>query len=156
MATVAELTTHLSPVVSALGYEVDEIILTTAGRRRVLEVVIDADTPVDMNAIADSSRAISAYLDESAVMGEMPYLLEVSSRGVDRPLSKPAHWRRNIGRLVEIKGSAHNLAGRITEFADPIVTIDVDGKTREVDVTEISKATIQVEFKKLDESEQDS
>lgn len=156
MATVAELTTHLSPVVSALGYEVDEIILTTAGRRRVLEVVIDGDTPVDMNAIADSSRAISAYLDDSTVMGEMPYLLEVSSRGVDRPLSKPAHWRRNIGRLVEIKGNAHNLTGRIIAFTEPIVTVDVDGKTREIDVTEISKATIQVEFKKLDESEQDS
>jgi len=156
MATVAELTTHLSPVVSALGYEVDEIILTTAGRRRVLEVVIDADTPVDLNAIADSSRAISAYLDESTVMGEMPYLLEVSSRGVDRPLTKPAHWRRNVGRLVEIKGNAHNLTGRITAFAEPIVTINVDGKDREVDVTEISKATIQVEFKKLDESEQDN
>jgi len=155
MATVAELTTHLSPVVSALGYEVDDIILTTAGRRRVLEVVIDADTPVDLNAIADSSRAISAYLDESTVMGEMPYLLEVSSRGVDRPLSKPVHWRRNIGRLVEVKGDAHNLTGRITSFVDPIATIEVDGKPREVDVTKISKAVIQVEFKKLDESEQD-
>jgi len=156
MATVAELITHLSPVVSAIGYEVDDIILTTAGRRRVLEVVIDADTPVDMNAISESSRAISAYLDESTVMGEMPYLLEVSSRGVDRPLSKPVHWRRNIGRLVEIKGDAHNLTGRIAAFSDPIVTIEVDKKTREVDVTKISKATIQVEFKKLDESEQDN
>ena len=156
MATVAELTTHLSPVVSALGYEVDDIILTTAGRRRVLEVVIDADTPVDLNAISESSRAISAYLDESTVMGEMPYLLEVSSRGVDRPLAKPVHWRRNIGRLVEIKGDAHNLTGRITAFNDPIVTIEVDKKAREVDVTKISKATIQVEFKKLDESEQDN
>jgi ribosome maturation factor RimP len=156
MATVVELTTHLSPVVSALGYEVDDIILTTAGRRRVLEVVIDADTPVNLNAIADSSRAISAYLDESEVMGEMPYLLEVSSRGVDRPLTKPAHWRRNIGRLVEIKGDAHNLTGRITSFAEPIVVLDVDGKAREVDVTKISKAIIQVEFKKLDESEQDN
>jgi len=155
MATVVELTTHLSPVVSALGYEVDDIILTTAGRRRVLEIVIDADTPVDMNAISESSRAISAYLDESTVMGEMPYLLEVSSRGVDRPLTKPAHWRRNIGRLVEIKGDAHNLTGRITSFVDPTVVLDVDGKAREVDVTKISKATIQVEFKKLDESEQD-
>jgi len=156
MATVAELTTHLSPVVSELGYEVDDIILTTAGRRRVLEVVIDADTPVDLNAISASTRAISAYLDESTVMGEMPYVLEVSSRGVDRPLSKPQHWRRNIGRLVEVKGDAHNLTGRITAFAEPIVTIEVDGKARDVDVTKISKAEIQVEFKKFEESEQDN
>ena len=156
MASVDELTTHLGPVVSALGYDLDDISLSAAGRKRVLEVIVDADTPVDMNAIAEVSRAVSAYLDESTVMGDMPYLLEVSSRGVSRPLSKPVHWRRNIGRLVEIKGSAVNVTGRITDFAQPIVTLDVDGGVTEVDVTTISKATIQVEFKKLDESEQDN
>ncbi|NBU32472.1 MAG: ribosome maturation factor RimP [Actinobacteria bacterium] len=155
MATVAELTQHLSPVVSELGYEVDEIVLTSAGRRRVLEVIIDADQPVDLTAIAETSRAISTYLDGSTVMGEMPYLLEVSTRGVDRPLTKPAHWRRNIGRLVEIKGSSHNLTGRITGFIEPRVTLTVEGQVHEVDITDISKATIQVEFKKLDEEEQD-
>ncbi|MBU6347839.1 MAG: ribosome maturation factor RimP [Actinomycetales bacterium] len=160
MANVAELTAHLSPIVSALGYEVDDIELTTAGRRRVLEVILDADQPVDLTAISMATRAISNYLDESNLMGEMPYLLEVSSRGVSRPLTKAVHWRRNIDRLVEIKGSAHNLTGRITAFEDPIVTItSTDSKNKstvtEVDINSISKATIQVEFKKFDESEED-
>jgi ribosome maturation factor RimP len=88
-------------------------------------------------------------------MGERPYLLEVSSRGVTRPLSKPAHWRRNIGRLVEVRGDAVNATGRIVEFADPIVTLDVDGKTKDIDINSISKAEIQVEFKKLDKEEQE-
>ncbi|NBV90133.1 MAG: ribosome maturation factor RimP [Actinobacteria bacterium] len=154
MATVAELTTHLSPIVSALGYEVDEVELTTAGRRRVLEVILDAETPIDLNAISEATRAISNYLDESNIMGEKPYLLEVSSRGVSRPLTKPAHWRRNIGRLVEIKGSANNLTGRITAFADPVVTIAEDNKEIEIDINTISKAVIEVEFKKFDESEE--
>ena len=156
MASVDELTTHLGPVVSALGYDLDDISLSAAGRKRVLEIIVDADTPVDMTAIAEVSRAVSAYLDESTVMGDMPYLLEVSSRGVSRPLSRPVHWRRNIGRLVEIKGSAVNVTGRITDFAQPVVTLDVDGRVTEVDITTISKATIQIEFKKLDESEQDN
>ena len=154
MATVAELTTHLSPIVSALGYEVDEVELTTAGRRRVLEVILDAETPIDLNAISEATRAISNYLDESNIMGEKPYLLEVSSRGVSRPLTKPAHWRRNIGRLVEIKGSANNLTGRITAFTDPVVTIAEDNKEIEIDINTISKAVIEVEFKKFDESEE--
>ena len=154
MATVAELTTHLSPIVSALGYEVDEIELTTAGRRRVLEVVLDAETPIDLNAISEATRAISNYLDESNVMGEKPYLLEVSSRGVSRPLTKPAHWRRNIGRLVEIKSSTHNLTGRIVNFADPLVTVTSDTKEIEIDINTISKAVIEVEFKKFEETEE--
>mgnify|MGYP006279499769 FL=1 len=154
MATVAELTTHLSPIVSALGYEVDEIELTTAGRRRVLEVVLDAETPIDLNAISEATRAISNYLDESNVMGEKPYLLEVSSRGVSRPLTKPAHWRRNIGRLVEIKSNTHNFTGRIVNFADPLVIVTSDNKEIEIDINTISKAVIEVEFKKFEESEE--
>jgi ribosome maturation factor RimP len=154
MATVSELTSQLEPLVTALGYEIDDITLRT-GRNPVLEIVVDADAPIDMNAIAEVTRAVSGYLDESDVMGERPYLLEVSSRGVTRPLSKPAHWRRNIGRLVEVRGDAVNATGRIVEFANPIVTLDVDGKTKEIDINSISKAEIQVEFKKLDKEEQE-
>ena len=155
MATVSEITTQLNPVVTALGYEIDDIVLTTAGRRRVLEVVVDADKPVDLNAISDITRAVSSALDASTVMGEMPYLLEVSSRGVSRPLTKPAHWRRNIGRLVEVRGDAVHVTGRIKSFEDPMVTLDVDGRNEQVDTQKISKAIIQIEFKKLESEEQE-
>ena len=155
MATVSEITTQLDPVVTALGYEIDDIVLTTAGRRRVLEVVVDADKPVDLNAISDITRAVSSALDASTVMGEMPYLLEVSSRGVSRPLTKPAHWRRNIGRLVEVRGDAVHVTGRIKSFEDPMVTLDVDGRNEQVDTQKISKAIIQIEFKKLESEEQE-
>lgn len=155
MATVSELTAQLDPVVTALGYEIDDIVLTTAGRRRVLEVIVDSDNPVDLNAISDITRAVSTHLDESNVMGEMPYLLEVSSRGVSRPLQKPAHWRRNIGRLVEVRGDAVNVTGRIVAFADPVVTLDVDGTQKDVDINSIAKAEIQIEFKKLEKEEQE-
>ena len=155
MATVSEITTQLNPVVTALGYEIDDIVLTTAGRRRVLEVVVDADKPVDLNAISDITRAVSSALDSSTVMGEMPYLLEVSSRGVSRPLTKPAHWRRNVGRLVEVRGDAVHVTGRIKSFEDPMVTLDVDGRNEQVDTQKISKAIIQIEFKKLESEEQE-
>ena len=154
MATVSELTSQLEPLVAALGYEIDDLILR-AGRNPVLEIIVDADEPIDMNAISEVTRAVSGYLDESDVMGERPYLLEVSSRGVTRPLSKPAHWRRNVGRLVEVRGDAVNATGRIVEFADPIVTLDVDGKNKDININSISKAEIQVEFKKLDKEEQE-
>ena len=155
MATVSELTTALDPVVSGLGYEVDDIVLTSAGRKRVLEVIVDSDNPVDLNALSNITRAVSNFLDESQIMGELPYLLEVSSRGVSRPLTKPVHWKRNLGRLVEVRGDSVNLTGRITSFQDPIATIDVDGSAKEVDINSLSRAIIQVEFKKLDKEEKE-
>ena len=155
MATVSELTAALDPVVSGLGYEVDDIVLTSAGRKRVLEVIVDSDNPVDLNALSNITRAVSNFLDESQIMGELPYLLEVSSRGVSRPLTKPVHWKRNLGRLVEVRGDAVNLTGRITSFQDPIATIDVDGSAKEVDINSLSRAIIQVEFKKLDKEEKE-
>ena len=96
IATVAE------PVVRALGMDLESVKVTTAGRRRLLRMVVDSDRGVSLDDAALASRELSAKLDASDVMGDMPYTLEVSSPGVDRPLTQPRHWQRAMGRLVRV------------------------------------------------------
>ena len=96
----ADLARVLEPVVRAAGMDLESVRVSPAGRRRLLRLVVDADGGVGLDAIAEVSREVSARLDASGVMGEVPYTLEVSSPGVDRPLTEPRHWRRAQGRLV--------------------------------------------------------
>lgn len=141
----AQLIEQLIPVVEPLGLEIDDLKISKAGRYRVLEIVIDGEQ-LDLDKIALASRAISNYLDETNLMGEQQYTLEVTTRGVDSPLTKPKHWRRNVGRLVKVTSDAVNATGRIKEFNDPIALIEVAGKLKEIDINLISTAIIQVEF----------
>ena len=103
------------------GLVLDGVTITPAGRRRVLRVVVDLPDDVTggvpMESVAAASRALSAALDDSPVMGGSPYVLEVSSPGADRPLTEPRHWRRARGRLVRLTVDGRELVGRL-ESAD--------------------------------------
>jgi ribosome maturation factor RimP len=149
MITAPELTILLSPVVTALNFDLDDVELSRSSGQRVLDITIDSDSGVNLDEVAEVSRAISEFLDGSDAMGNEPYVLEVGTRGVSKPLLKPVHWTRNIGRLVNVAGDAINSVGRIVEFSDPIVTLDIKGKLKTININEISRANIEVEFKKL-------
>jgi ribosome maturation factor RimP len=132
---------------NALGVDVEAVEITPAGKRRVLRVAIDKDGGVTLDDVADATREVSRVLDDSDVMGEQPYTLEVTSRGVDRPLTLPRHWRRNADRLVKVTlddGSA--VTGRITASDDVAATLDVDGAAHEVAYARVAKALVQIEF----------
>jgi len=131
----------------AVGLDVEAIELTPAGRRRLLRVAVDKDGGVTLDDIAEATRVVSRVLDESDAMGEQPYTLEVTSPGVDRPLTLPRHWRRNQGRLVKVSLSGgETVTGRITGGADGQVTLDVDGSERAVPLGDVAKARVQIEF----------
>ena len=100
----------------ALDLDVEAVELTPAGKRRVLRVAVDGDDGVTLDDVADATREVSEVLDASDVMGEQPYTLEVTSRGVDRPLTLPRHWRRNADRLVKVDPDrrVEVVTGRIT------------------------------------------
>src|SRR4051794_27604131 len=88
--------------VSELGLDLDAVELRGQGSKRLLRIVIDADGGVPLDVLSEASRELSGELDRSDVMGSLGYTLEVTSRGVDRPLTLPRHWARNIGRLVVV------------------------------------------------------
>ena len=155
MIPVSELTELLDPVVTAFSFDLDDVELSRSGGQRILDVTIDGDSGVNLDEVAAVSRAISEFLDNSDAMGEEPYVLEVGTRGVTKPLTKPVHWKRNIGRLVNVAGDAINAVGRIVEFDDPNVTLDIKGKSRTISINEISRAHIEVEFKKMPKEDSD-
>lgn len=146
------LTQVLSVPLAALGLDLEEVHLSKAGKRSVLRIAVDRDGGVDMDAVADATRAVSTALDESDAMGEQPYTLEVGSPGVDRLLTLPRHWRRNEGRLVALTlTDGTKVTGRITASDETGVVVSDDsadaGSTR-LSYADVAKARIQIEFKK--------
>ncbi|MCU1592255.1 MAG: hypothetical protein JWP11_3511, partial [Frankiales bacterium] len=104
--TAARLSQLLAPLVETTGADLEDVDVSKAGRRSVVRVVVDRDGGVSMDDVADVSRAVSDALDaldeaEPGMLGPS-YVLEVTSPGVDRPLTLPRHWRRNVGRLVTV------------------------------------------------------
>jgi ribosome maturation factor RimP len=140
-----QLTGLLEPVVSAAGLELESVRVGRAGRRSLLRVVVDAEHGVDTDSIAQVSRAVAAEVDASDVMGAGPYTLEVSSPGVDRPLTEPRHWRRASGRLVH----AGPVQGRVVSAGPDGVTLDVGGQQRDFGYAELGPGQVQVEFSKF-------
>ncbi|MGY1700140.1 ribosome maturation factor RimP [Geodermatophilus sp. SYSU D00766] len=152
----------IEPVVTAAGYDLEELVVTPAGRRSVVRVVVDRDEGVSLDDVAEVSRAVSAVLDrEDGELGRAPYVLEVTSPGVDRPLTEPRHWRRNTGRLVAVTvgpaGAAEQVTGRVTAVDDAGVTLAVEkpGKPgakrkpptpRQVPWAQLGAGRVQVEF----------
>src|SRR6201995_3340783 len=121
----------LGPVVVAAGMDLESVRVSAAGRRRVLRVVVDSEQGVSLDDAATISRQLSAALDSTPVMGDFPYTLEVSSPGVDRPLTDPRHWRRSVGRLVQVTAAdAGPISGRILAADADGVTLDVAGGHR--------------------------
>jgi ribosome maturation factor RimP len=137
----------LTAPLAATGLDVEAIDLTPAGKRRLLRVAVDKDGGVTMDDIADATREVSRLLDESDVMGERPYTLEVTSPGTDRPLTLPRHWRRNRGRIVTVSCSdGRTVTGRITDSDDDRAVLDVEGATEELAFDDVAKAKVQIEF----------
>lgn len=137
----------LTEPLAASGLDVEAIELTPAGRRRLLRVAVDKDGGVTMDDVADATREVSRLLDESDVMGESPYTLEVTSPGTDRPLTLPRHWRRNRSRLVKVTTKdGTTVTGRVLTSDEEAATLDVDGAERVVPLDQVAKARIQIEF----------
>ncbi|MFI1989294.1 ribosome maturation factor RimP [Actinoplanes sp. NPDC020271] len=152
-AARARLREVVEPVVAKAGYDLEDLSLTRAGRRFVVRVMIDADGGIGLDDVAVVSREISEALDAAdehggeLLAGE--YQLEVGSPGVDRPLTQPRHWRRNVGRLVAVNG----VTGRVLSTDDDGVTLDVDGKEHRVAWADLGAGKVQIEFKRMDDAD---
>jgi len=130
-----------------LGLDLEGVTLTSAGRHRMLRVAVDKDGGVSLDDLAEATRDLSVALDQTDLMGEHPYTLEVTSPGVDRPLTLPRHWRRNRDRLVTVTlADEESVTGRIGSSDEHGVVLDVDGTERTYAYADVVRAKIQVEF----------
>ncbi|MDR6864396.1 ribosome maturation factor RimP [Phycicoccus sp. 3266] len=159
---------QIRPVVEGplgdLGLLVEDVAVTPTGKRRLVRVWIDRALsaegdatdvvpPLSLDEVSDATRAVSDALDDSDVMGEQPYTLEVTSPGVDRPLTLPRHFRRNVSRLVTVTPTeGEPVTGRIVSAGPDEVTLEVPAtkktpaRTTSVRYAEVSRAVVQVEF----------
>jgi ribosome maturation factor RimP len=139
--------TLIAPLVEQAGFDLEDVEITPAGSRRVLRVVVDRDGGLDLDAVAEVSRLVDAALESADVLGGHPYLLEVTSPGVDRPLTEPRHWRRAVTRLVEVPlRSGGSVRGRVLSATDDEVQLEVDGTARVFALADLGKGKVQVEF----------
>ncbi|MGH3753115.1 MAG: ribosome maturation factor RimP [Pseudonocardiaceae bacterium] len=134
--------------VAGAGFELESLEEVRAGQRWLVRVVVDSDAGIGLDDIATVSRAVSLALDERDELLAGPYNLEVTSPGVDRPLTLPRHWRRNRLRLVRVAGAdGAELVGRIGDCDDEGVTLLVSGALRRVRYAELRHAVVEVEFR---------
>lgn len=134
------------------GYEIEDVVVDAAARPPRITVIADGDEGLDLESIAALSRSASALLDGVDAYAT-PYVLEVTSRGVDRPLTSEKHYRRAQGRKVELTlADGSTMTGRLGETGSGIVRLVVrEGRraefsVREVPIEGITKAVVQVDF----------
>ena len=155
-ASATALIAGLREPLAGLGVDLEAVDVQRAGRREVVRVVIDRDGGVDLDLVAQASQLIAGLLDEPP-LGEQfagAYVLEVTSPGVDRPLTEPKHWRRALRRLaIATLADGSTVAGRIVAVDDAGVTFESGhDELREVAFADLDRGAVQVEFNRSDES----
>lgn len=144
----ARLEPLVADAVAGAGFELDALEVQQAGRRKLVKVVVDSEDGVELDQIADVSRAVSAELDANDAVLAGAYTLEVTSPGLSRPLTKPRHWRRAKFRLVKITPhEGEPYVARVGKVSDKKAKVLVNGEMREVAYDDVAKAVVQVEFK---------
>lgn len=148
MASVAELTRYIAPIVERAGFVLEEITITPAGKRRLLTVFVDGeDRNLSLDEVTSVSKQISEVVDVLPKLGDKPFTLEVTSPGVDRPLTVDRHWRKNVGRLVKIVTlDGQSLNGRIKSFNEVEVVISLPKSEVLLRRENIKRAIIEIEF----------
>ncbi|MER6395587.1 MULTISPECIES: ribosome maturation factor RimP [unclassified Kitasatospora] len=149
----------LEPLAAQAGLDLEDVKVTQAGSRRQVQIDVDADGGVDLDAIAEFSRVVGEALDTSDVMGTGAYVLEVGSPGAERPLVEPRHWRRAEGRLAAIHlVDGGEIVARVLEADEDGALVEVQPvkgrgrpKERRLEYTEVSRARVQVEFNRKDD-----
>ena len=144
MGKKEDISDAVTPALSALGFYLEDVTITSAGRRSMLTIIVDGDTHLSLDQVTSATKAIGEIVESIQSLGETPFTLEVTSPGLDRPLTKVRHWQKNINRLVKVvllDGS--EIKGRIKDVNE--VSARVDEKN--INYSDIKRATLEIEFK---------
>jgi ribosome maturation factor RimP len=151
MAITDQIAQLVTPTVQAQGFFLEEVLLVSPGKHRIVTCIVDGQSSLNMDQVTAVSRAISELLDEAAFMGEAPFTLEVTSPGVDRPLTKPRHFAKNVDRLLKVvRTDGAVVTGRISGNTETELTLSVTEKKEVKEVVialaDIKRATVEIEF----------
>ena len=156
MALKDQISELVTPAVSDQGFYLEDVHVATPGSHRIVTCIVDGDASLNLDQVTTVSRVISELLDEAVFMGETPFTLEVTSPGVDRPLTEPRHFAKNVDRLLKIvKLDGSEVTGRILSNTDHDVTLTVTVKKEAIEQTvslsDIKRAVVEIEFNRKDD-----
>lgn len=156
MALKDQISELLTPAVLEAGFYLEDIHVATPGSHRIITCIVDGDSSLNLDQVTSVSRVISELLDVAPFMGETPFTLEVTSPGVDRPLTLPRHFAKNHDRLLKvIRNDGSEINGRIKANSDESVTLTVMVKKQAHDevvaISDIKKALVEIEFTRKDD-----
>ena len=156
MALKDQISELVTPAVSDLGFYLEDVHVATPGSHRIVTCIVDGDASLNLDQVTSVSRVISELLDEAAFMGETAFTLEVTSPGVDRPLTQPRHFAKNVDRLLKIiKLDGSEITGRILSNTDKDVTLAVTVKKETfeevITLADIKRAVVEIEFNRKDD-----
>jgi ribosome maturation factor RimP len=145
------VTEAITTAVSEAGFYLEDVNVTSLGKRRVVTCVVDGEVNLNLDEVTLISKQISAILDEASFMDQTPFTLEVTSPGIDRPLTQPRHWSKNLTRLVRaVMVNGEVITGRIDVVHDEsvclLVEIKKEVKKIEVPFVEVKRAVVEIEF----------
>ena len=144
MGKKEDISAAITPALEALGFYLEDVTIISAGRRSMLTVIVDGDTHLSLDQVTSATKAIGEIVESIQSLGETPFTLEVTSPGLDRPLTKVRHWQKNINRLVKVVlQDGSEIKGRINEVNE---VNSVVGEIK-VNYSDIKRATLEVEFK---------
>ena len=146
MGKKEDISAAVTPALSALGFYLEDVTITSAGRRSMLTIIVDGDTHLSLDQVTSATKAIGEIVESLQSLGDTPFTLEVTSPGLDRPLTKPRHWRKNIDRLVKVVLlDGKEIKGRIKAASEDSATVDQS----EINFADIKRASLEVEFKQV-------
>ncbi len=145
---IAEL---ISPAILAQGFFLEDIHIATPGKHRIVTVIVDGESSLNLDQVTAVTKAVSELLDNATFMGETPFTLEVTSPGVDRPLTLPRHFKKNLTRLLKVtKSDGIVIEGRLISQSDADITLEVtlkkERKEEVIALSEIKRAVVEIEF----------
>ena len=144
MGKKEDISAAITPALEALGFYLEDVTITSAGRRSMLTVIVDGDTHLSLDQVTSATKAIGEIVESIQSLGETPFTLEVTSPGLDRPLTKVRHWQKNINRLVKVVlQDGSEIKGRINQVNE---ANSVVGEIK-VNYSDTKRATLEVEFK---------
>jgi ribosome maturation factor RimP len=157
MAIKDQIAELITPALHEAGYFLEEVNLVTPGNHRIVTVIVDGESALNLDQVTVASKLVSELMDVAPFMGETPFTLEVTSPGTDRPLTLPRHFTKNITRLLKVtKTDGAVVTGRITSNTDSDVVLSVVEKkeTKEVivPIADIKRAVVEIEFNRKDDN----
>ena len=146
----------IRPVVENAGFFLEDVFTSNPGDHRIVTCMVDSLKPLNLDEVALISREISAILDESPLLIEGAFTLEVTSPGIERPLTLPRHWTKNLTRIIKVTlKNDTEVSGRLSEFDQTraVLIENIKGrmKSHEVVFAEIKRAQVEIEFNRKDE-----